>query len=199
LYDWIRASRTRKEQKRKAEITAKAQELLDTVEDDDDDEGETAMDRLLLRVQQPSGSTATAPKDIDWRGECVSNILRDWQKKFRDKLPEQKEDVTAKFEAETKEKIDGIKDEQELKLRMPKKRLLSGISQRSLMRRPSRVSLPAARPSVKEVSEKSWRMLLMYFVRLRINDAKSLSEFDSNLNDIVKGSATLTMSNMVLL
>jgi hypothetical protein len=172
---------------------------LDTLEDDDDDEGETAMDRLLLRVQQPSGSTATASKDIDWRGECVSNILRDWQKKFRDKLPEQKEDLTAKFEAETKEKIDGIKDEQELKLRMPKKRLLSGISQRSLMRRPSRVSLLAARPSVKEVSEKSWRMLLMYFVRLRINDAKSLSEFDSNLNDIVKGSATLTMSNMVLL
>lgn len=115
LYDRICASTTRKEQKRKAEITAKAQELLDTLEDDEDDEGETAMDRLLLRVQQPSGNTSNAPNDIDWRGECVSNILRDCQKKFREKLREQKEDLTAKFEAETKQKIDGIKDEQALK------------------------------------------------------------------------------------
>jgi hypothetical protein len=115
LYDWICASTTRKEQKRKVEITAKAQELLDTLEDDEDDERETVRDRLLLRVQQPSGNTANAPNDIDWRGECVSNILRDCQKKFREKLREQKKDLTAKFEAKTKQKIDGMKDEQALK------------------------------------------------------------------------------------
>ncbi|KAI5816610.1 hypothetical protein BZA77DRAFT_387555 [Pyronema omphalodes] len=104
LIDRARASVARKEEKRKTEISKKIQDLLDTIEDEDDDEGDLAMEKLLLKVQQSPVNTKSSG-EIDWRGECVSNILRDCQRKFREKLREEKEDLTAKFTAEKQDTI----------------------------------------------------------------------------------------------
>ncbi|CCX04641.1 Protein of unknown function [Pyronema omphalodes CBS 100304] len=108
-----RTSMSRKQQKREADIDEKAQELLDAITaDDEDDDGETAIERMLhnFNVRQPTRN-ASQPTEIDWRGECVSNILRDAQQKLREKLRDQKEDLITKFEAETQEKIDNINAE----------------------------------------------------------------------------------------
>jgi hypothetical protein len=106
-----RSAMARKQEKRESDIDDKAQELLDTLEDEDEDDGETAIERMLYNVRQPPRNW-NQPSEIDWRGECVSNILRDAQKKLREKLRDQKEDLTTKFEAETREKIDNINTEQ---------------------------------------------------------------------------------------
>ncbi|KAI5782842.1 hypothetical protein FPQ18DRAFT_382414 [Pyronema domesticum] len=105
-----RSAMARKQQKRETDIDEKAQELLDTLEDEDEDDGETAIERMLYNVRQPPRNS-NQPSEIDWRGECVSNILRDAQKKLREKLRDQKEDLTTKFEAETRERIDNINTE----------------------------------------------------------------------------------------
>ncbi|CCX08475.1 Protein of unknown function [Pyronema omphalodes CBS 100304] len=110
LIDRARASIARKEEKRKTEVAKKIQDILDTIEDDDDDDDEMAMERLLLQVQEPSTNPKSSA-EIDWRGECVSNILRDCQKKFRQKLREQKEDLTAKLDAEKKDTVDSMNAE----------------------------------------------------------------------------------------
>ncbi|CCX31488.1 hypothetical protein FPQ18DRAFT_340857 [Pyronema domesticum] len=99
LYQRARASFKCKEEKRKNEIARKIQDMLDTLEDEDDDEA--SMDQILLRIQQPSKNTASQ-NEIDWRGECVSNIVKNCQKKFREKLKQQKEELTKKFEEEIK-------------------------------------------------------------------------------------------------
>jgi hypothetical protein len=110
LIDRARASIARKEEKRKTEVAKKIQDLLDTLEDEEDDDGDLAMERLLLQVQQPSTNPKSSA-EVDWRGECVFNILRDCQKKFREKLREQKEDLTAKLEAAKQDMVDSMNAE----------------------------------------------------------------------------------------
>ncbi|KAI5810760.1 hypothetical protein BZA77DRAFT_391243 [Pyronema omphalodes] len=100
LYHRARASFERKEERLRNEIARKMQDMLDTLDEDEDD-GEAAIDRIILGVQQHSKNT-TSQNKVDWRGECVSNIVKDCQKKYRDKLKQQKEELTKKFEEEKK-------------------------------------------------------------------------------------------------
>jgi hypothetical protein len=109
LYQRARASFERKEEKRRNEIARKMQDMLDTLDDEDEDDHEAAMDQILLRVQQPSKNT-TSQNEIDWRGEYVSNIVKDCQRKFREKLKQQKEELTKKFEEEIKVAVEKEKD-----------------------------------------------------------------------------------------
>jgi hypothetical protein len=54
--------------------------MFDTLEDeDDDDDDEACMDKIFLGVQQASKNTR-AQNEIAWRGECVSNIIKDYQR-----------------------------------------------------------------------------------------------------------------------
>jgi hypothetical protein len=116
LYQRARASVKRKEEKRKNEIARKIQDMLDTLEDeDDDDDDEATMDQILLRIQQPSKNT-TSQNEIDWRGEHVSNIVKDCRRKFREKLKQQKEELTKKFEEEIKIAVQEAKDVADQKL-----------------------------------------------------------------------------------
>ncbi|KAI5811963.1 hypothetical protein BZA77DRAFT_325774 [Pyronema omphalodes] len=105
-----RSAMARKQEKLESDIENKAQELVDTLQDEDGDEGETAIERIIHNIRQPPRNR-NQPSEIDWRGECVSNILLDAQKKLREKLRDQKQDLTTKFEAEMKEKIDDISSE----------------------------------------------------------------------------------------
>ncbi|KAI5782846.1 hypothetical protein FPQ18DRAFT_359657 [Pyronema domesticum] len=115
LYKRARASFKRKEEKRKNEIAGKIQDMLDTLDDEDEDDYDAAMDQIILRVQQPSKIT-TSQNEIDWRGEHVSNIVRDCQRKFREKLKQQKEELTKKFEEEIKIAVQEARDVADQKL-----------------------------------------------------------------------------------
>ncbi|KAI5808409.1 hypothetical protein BZA77DRAFT_329869 [Pyronema omphalodes] len=109
LYQRARAAFERKEEKRKNETARKMQDMLDTLDDEDDDDGEADIDQILLRVQQPSKNT-TSQNKVDWRGEYVSNIVKDCQRKYREKLKQHKEELTKKFEQEIKIAVQEAKD-----------------------------------------------------------------------------------------
>jgi hypothetical protein len=109
LYYRAYTSHARKEAKCRAEVVNKVQEVLDSLDDtdDDDDYADTAMDSMLRRAQQSSATRdARVPNDADWQGECVSNVLKDAQRKFRQKLKDQKERLRKEHEAETKRRIE---------------------------------------------------------------------------------------------
>ncbi|KAI5808405.1 hypothetical protein BZA77DRAFT_329864 [Pyronema omphalodes] len=109
LYQRARAAFERKEEKRKNETARKMQDMLDTLDDEDDDDGEADIDQILLRVQQPSNN-ATSHNKVDWSGEYVSNIVKDCQRKYREKLKQQKEELTKTFEQEIKIAVQEAKD-----------------------------------------------------------------------------------------
>jgi uncharacterized protein YbbK (DUF523 family) len=73
------------------------------------------VDQMLLRFQQPSKNT-TSQNEIDWRGKCVSNIIQDYQKKSREKLKHQKEELTKKFEEKIQIAVQEAKDVAEFSL-----------------------------------------------------------------------------------
>ncbi|KAI5810758.1 hypothetical protein BZA77DRAFT_347526 [Pyronema omphalodes] len=115
LYQRARAAFERKEEKRKNETARKMQDMLDTLDDEDDDDGEADIDQILLRVQQPSKNT-TSQNKVDWSGEYVSNIVKDCQRRYREKLKQQKEELTKKFEEEIEIAVQEANDVADQKL-----------------------------------------------------------------------------------
>ncbi|KAI5810398.1 hypothetical protein BZA77DRAFT_347793 [Pyronema omphalodes] len=118
LYQRARESVERKEEKRQNKISRKIQDMLDTLEDTDDDEdddNEATMDQFFLRVQQPS-KDLRSKNEIDWCAAYVSNIVKDCQRKYREKLKKQKEELTKKFEEEVEVAVKEAKDVADQKL-----------------------------------------------------------------------------------
>ncbi|KAI5782841.1 hypothetical protein FPQ18DRAFT_396911 [Pyronema domesticum] len=109
LYYRAYTSHARKEAKRRAEVANKVQEVLDSLDDTDDDGDyvDTTMDAMLRRVQQSSATrNPRVPNEADWQGEYVSNVLKDAQRKFRQKLEDQKEKLRKEYEAEAKRSVE---------------------------------------------------------------------------------------------